>query len=341
MYNPGITYTGGQMWGNALARFGGDIGDALTKTDEIRKQNALNDPIVEHALAQGRISQEEYNKYHQANFTTKASIANGIMANVHDEWQRSMFAQQEQDKATERALQLQIAHMAHDPSANAFQPVFGPPPDQGDTSYGDRGLDLTPSGEPVSTQGPIVGTRDEKGHPFFFPWREVTAQNPGIDGEVNIDTTTMPGSTIITKGGSKNLKVIPNSPEVPGAVATGEGVPENTYAVGPGGKLLTIPKDARRRLNAANMPTPSPTPTPRATQIGNWLWNNTLGSTPAPAPTPPLATPAPNQTPVPTVVAPATAQKVKVLDPNGNPYMIPANRLQDYLNANWTAAPGG
>src|SRR5436190_22752266 len=156
-YAPGISYTGAEMWGNALSRFGGNIADALNKTEEIRKQNALNDPIMEHALAQGRITQDEYNKYHQANFTTKASMANGVMANVHDEWQRQQFAQEEQDKAMQRALSLKIAEMAHAPSAMAFQPIFGEaaPADQ---AYPERGLDLTPTGQPAPAQpGPQLG----------------------------------------------------------------------------------------------------------------------------------------------------------------------------------------
>src|SRR4029077_1351334 len=114
----------------------------------------------------------------------------------------------------QRALTLQIAHMAHDPSAMAFQPVYGPPPDAGDQAYGERGLDLTPSGAPVPTQGPPVGVYGERGEPHFFPWREVTgAVNPdGTVGQPTINNDLLPGSSVITMPGSKQLKIVPNLP---------------------------------------------------------------------------------------------------------------------------------
>ena len=347
-YNPGISYHGDQY----VAALGNKLGDlfsgAIDKTEELRKQGSLNDTIVNHALSNGLITQEEANNYTQAPWGKKQGIANGIMANVHDDWQRKQFEMQERDKAAQRALELQIAHMAHDPSPNAGQPIFGPAPQQ-DPAYADRGLDLSPTGAPIPTTGPQVGIYGEKGAPYFFPWREVTGVNPDgtiADGNVQVDNTTLPGSTIITKGGSKNLKIVPNVTAPLGSVMSGEGIPANTFAVGAGGKPLKLDKATTRRLNNAAA-TPAPTPAPgmvnRAFDYLESFLPPAATATPAPtvAPAPsaaPVVDPFAAQTPVPTVVAPTpAAQKVRVLNPDGKAFLIPSGRLQDYINAGWTA----
>jgi hypothetical protein len=322
MYSPGISYIGPQLWASALSRFGGDIGDALNKTEEIRKQNALNDPIMQHALEQGRITQEEFNKYQQANFTTKAAMANGIMANVNDEWKRAQFAAEEQDKAMQRALSLQIAQMAHDPGPMAYQPIYGQAPEP-DEAYAERGLDLTPTGEaPPVDRGPQLGVWGERGAAHMFPARDVTGAGMG---DIAVDKTSLPGYSVVHKGGSNQFQVVPNSPGDVGTVLTGPDVPPNTVMVGPRGTIKPIPKDVRRQMNAAAMPTPSPTPTPAARQVGDFLYNQTIGRVTG------------AQTPIPTVVAPPPPQKVFVVSPDGKQSgWIRPERLQDYLNANWT-----
>lgn len=357
MYAPGITYQTGQL-GAAIGDVADNLQKAFGRTEEIRKQNALNDPLMEHALETGRITQEQYNKYHEANFTTKAALANGVMANVHEDWQRQMFQKEEEDKAMQRALSLKIAEMAHAPSPMAFKPIFGPPPDAGDQAYAERGLDVTPTGAPVPTQGPQIGVWGQGGNAQFYPWREVMGLNPDGTpvGSPVIDNTILPGSTVVTVPGTKQLKIVPNlEGKQPGAVLTGEDIPANTYTIGPKGNLITLPKDVRQRLEDEAQPTPAPTPKPLTQRAQDAAYNATIGrilGTPTPTPiapgptltpTPTPLAPGPLQTPVPSVVAPnvPAGQRVIILDPQGKGHTIPAERLPDYLNAGWTQPPAG
>jgi hypothetical protein len=345
-YAPGIDYRGDQY----IAALGSRIGDlfsgAIDKTQELRKQAALNDTIVNHALSNGLINQEEYNKYVEAPWAKKQGVANGIMANMHDDWQRKQFELERQDKAAQRALSLQIAQMAHAPSSMAFKPIFGPAPEQ-DPAYADRGLDLSPTGEPVPTTGPQVGVYGETGTPHFFPWRDVAGATAGTEaGAPVIDNSLLPGSSVITMPGTKQLKIVPNAPQPLGTVMEGEGIPKNTLIMGAGGKPIKLDKATTRRLNAQEEGAP-PTPTPgyvdrQRANLPPWFPGSLATPTPTPMvgvpQPPPVATPPPAETPVPTVVAPPPAvEKVKIYNPDGKPFMIPRHRLQDYINAGWTA----
>lgn len=303
-YAPGVAYRGDQYLFQGIAGLGKDVGQGLQQgideAEKLRKQAALNDTMVQHALDTGRMSIDDYNKYTQASWTKKQGIANGVMANIHDDWQRAQFAAEERDKRLQRELSLTIAQMAHAPSKMAFQPIYGQAPEQ-DPAYADRGLgDMTPSGEPVSTQGPQLGVYGETGTPHFFPWHDVTAMNPdgSAAGTPVVNNDLIPGSSVVTVPGTKNLRIVPKVDAPIGSVMSGEGIPENTYAVGPGGKPITIPKDRRRRLDAAAedaaagpTPTPTPTPAPIGQRLQNWLQgaaNSGIagGSTPAPLPSP-------------------------------------------------------
>jgi len=344
-YAPGIDYRGDQYIYQGISKLGDLFSGAIDKTQELRKQAALNDTIVAHALNNGLINQDEYNKYVQAPWAKKQGVANGIMANMHDDWQRKQFAAEQADKAAQRALQLQIAHMAHDPSPNAYQPIFGPAPAQ-DPAYADRGLDMTPTGEPVPTTGPQVGVWGDKGQAYMFPWREVTgATNP--DGTVAtpvVDNSLLPGSSVITMPGSKQLKIVPNNPAPPGTIMTGEGIPENTFAYGAGRQPVKLDKATTRRLNAAAA-TPPPTPTPFAAGVRSGLPTWFPGSLATPTPTPMVGVPpaaAPAQTPIPTVVAPPPPAAIQPGQPDasgfivGKPYKDKDGNVATYLgNGQW------
>jgi hypothetical protein len=259
-YNPGITYQGGEMWNNALSRFGGAIADSLNKTEDLRRQQALNDPIMQHALATGRIDQDTYNKYLQAPFTTKASMANGVIANIHDDWQRQINAQDEADKQAQRDLQLQVAQMQIEAgryglksSDMAQQPVWGP-------------------------DGKQIGIYDERGTPHFFP------QGAGQDGDggIVVDKDTLPGAAIVSKKGSGQFQLFPLSP---GSVKQD---PSGTFYFG--GKFGTEPKampsaviDARTLQNLTNpgaaantaaVQAPAPTAAPPAPSAPSALGPN-------------------------------------------------------------------
>lgn len=281
-YDPGISYHGDQYIAAGISKLGDVFSGAIDKTEDLRKRAALNDAVVSHALNNGRITQEEYNKYVEAAWGKKEGIANGIMANMHDDWQRQQFEAEEKDKALQRALSLQIAQIAHAGSGPSAAESFVATPEMFQQAK-DAGGALVQVG---------------KGHYQFVKGDG----GPDAEGKVHIKPAetdsgeAIPGKYVVTKEGSNALNLIDKPVATPGSVVSGDGIPENTFVQGQkAGQLIKLDAKTTRRLNA-DAAGPAPTPTPSYMQ--RFMPAFLGGGTPAPAATP-------SQTPVPAVVAPA------------------------------------
>lgn len=322
-YNPGIEYRGDQYIAAGINKLGDVFSGAIDKTADLRKRAALNDSVVSHALNAGRISQEEYNKYIEAPWGKKEGIANGIMANMHDDWQRQQFEAEEKDKELQRALQLQIANIAHSGAG-------------GGQDAGELHLNpaTTDAGEVIP--GKFILKNDKSFH--------VIDAGTGPDGEgpviskplFDADGNKVKGKTVVTKTGSNDYKIVDTPSEAEDGVLRTD--PTNSVYFDNKNNPHSLPAATRRNIERAHA-TPTPTPAPgffdqalnAARRQLPAAVPGSLAATPAPDPTP-------SQTPVPSVVAPAPAsEKVKVFNPEGKPFNIPRDRLKDYLNAGWTA----
>jgi hypothetical protein len=117
--SPG-SYQGGNFLFAGLSGAGKGVTDALDKLNENRKLDAYNDTVVQHALANGQISQEDYDKYVGSSRTRKTGIVAGIAANFIEDYRRQeLAAQEEQRKATSelRAQQAAAFNWAPDEAA--------------------------------------------------------------------------------------------------------------------------------------------------------------------------------------------------------------------------------
>lgn len=121
-YEPGVQFIGGQLLGQGIMHAADSFAEAMKRREELQKQGAFNDAIVGHALQSGRITQDDWNKYQEMSWTKKQGYANGLAANIADDWARQKFAADQQDRAqqlalSQRRVDLEAAQQNFVPSA--------------------------------------------------------------------------------------------------------------------------------------------------------------------------------------------------------------------------------
>jgi hypothetical protein len=301
-YDPGVAYRGDQYLFQGISGLGqslaGGITEGIDKTEELRKKAALNDTVMQHALSTGRITQDDYNKYIEAGFNKKVGIANGVMSNIHDDWQRQQFAAEERDKQLQRDLQLRIAQMAH--SGETYNPADLPGKGWG-------------PGEPFAEANKAGGTlvQTSKGAWTFRPY----PGDEGIDAPKILPVTSpTTGKPVPNMGMVDKTGAIVNFPSGTAGTSGVQLDPTENFYFDSKGNPHELSKATRRTMQqqkaaqaaqaAGNttMQTPYPIYNPARWLTGGGGWS---GQIPVPTPTPGGATPLPAPVAAAAAAAPA------------------------------------
>src|SRR4030095_693519 len=137
-YNPGVTYTGPQLYMQGMQNLGQGVERAVQsyvqQRDEQNKQQFLYDTLVNQAQAMGYMSPEDVNKYQAGNLKQKQDIAAKAVANIHwdETWRKQeyqqaqlqdIYAQAEQRRALAQPFEPKVV-MVPNPQGGPDIPVM-------------------------------------------------------------------------------------------------------------------------------------------------------------------------------------------------------------------------
>jgi hypothetical protein len=104
MYDPGISYHGDKFIYDAISSLGQDAVKAIQEREQMKKTGAYNDWIMNLAHQQGRVSEEDWNKYQAGSLTQKSGMATAHAANMADDLQRQRVDIQQKTASMQQAL---------------------------------------------------------------------------------------------------------------------------------------------------------------------------------------------------------------------------------------------
>ena len=115
MYDPHVNYVGDRYWFDAINSLGQDAAKVMDERKKIAQTGAYNDWIMQEAYNQGRVTEDEWNKYQQGSSAQKSGMATGHAATMAADLQQ-------QSADTQRALANE--HIAASQQERNFVPSW-------------------------------------------------------------------------------------------------------------------------------------------------------------------------------------------------------------------------
>lgn len=299
----GQTYQGGTLLAQGIGGLGQSIGQGIFgQLEEHRKKEALTDQIMLQALQQGYATPEDWLKYSQSNGKGKQDFAMRIASNFHDDARKRMELQNQQLEAQNR---LATAHANYFTSAaaDALSGGMGGAP-KGKIWSDELGGWATPA------QADAARRRTTQGF---------IQQSYGLTPEQIFDSSQHEGGTV-TIDPTTGAKKFTNDPKG-----------DQIRIGGEKGVIMSVPEHEiyKRQLQMQGFQAGGGPPM-GAAQVGGLEGVTGGGGVPAgPSTTVGGIT-------TTRMVAPATGGTVRVRSPEGVTGTIPANRLQEAIQAGYT-----